>query len=141
MVQLLRSLRRFASGGEGHEGEGAVRGAVGRALRSDEGFSIGKPQGPSRQLRSTAEQLDDAAALIEGLGMIRQIGKDAGPAGRQEISIDPDETAQRNAAVPTRRSFAVHAWMEQKAEVARRRASRSWVQRLERALAPIAYPG
>lgn len=141
MVQLLRSLRRLTSGGEGHQGEGAVRGAVTRALRSDEGFSIGKPQDPSRQLRSTAEQLDDAAALIEGLGMIRQIGKDAPPAVRQEAPIREDLDAQRNAAVPTRRSFAVHAWMEQKAEVARKRASRSWVQRLERALAPIAYPG
>ncbi len=73
--------------------------------------------------------------------MIRQIGKDAGPAGRQEPPRSAGEDALHNAAVPTRRSFAVHAWMEQKAEVARKRASRSWVQRLERALAPIAYPG
>ena len=67
MVQLLRSLRRLTSGGEGHQGEGAVRGAVTRALRSDEGFSIGKPQDPSRQLRSTAEQLDQASSRLMSL--------------------------------------------------------------------------
>ncbi len=79
--------------------------------------------------------------------MLRQIGNgaSAAPAARERplplVVNQAPVVTPKPAPAPTRRSFALHAWMEQKTQAAHRRASRSLVQRLERALAPLAYPG
>lgn len=128
MVQLLRSLRRMTTS-EGAEGAPEASGA-------DHGQSRGA------RLPSTVEQLDAAATLIEGLGQLRQISLRQGEAP----SARPDNRASQAAEpaaprAPWRRAFALQAWMEENAEKARRRSGRGLMQRLERALAPLAYPG
>lgn len=127
MVQLLQSLRRLAASGGDRPVAPAARDADDR-------------EPAANRLPSTVEQLDAAAPLIEGLGQLRQISLRQGEA----MPPRPDsraEAADAAGRAPWRRAFALQAWMEEHAKKAQRRSSRSLVQRLERALAPLAYPG
>jgi len=136
MVQLLRTLRRLATSGTDRIGDAVARDASGE--------QAGATTGEALRLPSTFEQLDAAATLIEGLGQLRQITvRDPALARAPEQRAAPSvvEAALAPVRAPWRRAFALQAWMEDQAEKARRRARRSLVQRLERALAPLAYPG
>lgn len=138
MVQLLRSLRRLTTPGADHIG------GPGASDASDGSREVAARANAVAKLPSTVEQLDAAATLIEGLGQLRQISlRQGGPSPTR--SPEPRAAALDSALAPVRapwrRAFALQAWMEDHAQKARRRASRSLVQRLERALAPLAYPG
>jgi len=133
MVQLFRSLRRLTTpGADQVGGPGAPDDRTARASET-----------PAARLPSTVEQLDAAATLIEGLGQLRQISLRQGEPAPKRAPELPNAVDGALAPVraPWRRAFALQAWMEEHAQKARRRSSRSLVQRLERALAPLAYPG
>ena len=133
MVQLFRSLRRLTTPGADQVG--------GPGASDDRG--AGTSETPAARLPSTVEQLDAAATLIEGLGQLRQISLRQGEPAPKRAPEFPNavDAALAPVRAPWRRAFALQAWMEEHAQKARRRSSRSLVQRLERALAPLAYPG
>jgi hypothetical protein len=135
MVQLFRSLRRLTTPGADQ---------IGGPGASDDAQEAAAQEAPTARLPSTVEQLDAAATLIEGLGQLRQISlRQSRPAPKRspEAPLNANDTVNAAARAPWRRAFALQAWMEEHAQKARRRSSRSLVQRLERALAPLAYPG
>lgn len=128
MSQLLQSLRRLATSGGDRSVAPAPRGAD-------------DAEPAASRLPSTVEQLDAAAPLIEGLGQLRQISLRQGEAMAPRPDTRAEATVDAAGRAPWRRAFALQAWMEEHAKKAQRRSSRSLVQRLERALAPLAYPG
>lgn len=127
MVQFLQVFRRTAPERAGQPpglDQSLADEDVGRDLL-DEEIGAGMDEGP--RLRSTAEQLNAAAALIEGLGQIRKIGVE-----EDRVDLNGREaergTARRGLSGRRERSNG-------------RRDRAGFFNRLERAFAPLAYPG